>query len=103
MKKDGAAGKEVGKKGGGGAAERGKEEGAGRVEEGAACRGQRIGAAAARAPTTTTRSRACISRNDFYPLFEIFPSRFLVARGGFRGQILTPQIRGSAILNPIRN
>ena len=89
--------------GGAAAAGRGKEAGAGRVEEGAACRGERIGAAAARAPATTTRSRACISRNDFYPLFEIFPSRFLVARGKFRGQNLTPQNRSSAILNPIRN
>ena len=75
--------------GGAAAAGRGKEAGAGRVEEGAACRGQRIGAAAARAPTTT-RSRDCISRNDFSPVFGIFPLRFLVARGDLRGHVFTP-------------
>ena len=68
---------------------RGKEAASGRVEEGAECSGKGIGAAAARAPTTT-RSRDCISRNDFSPVFGIFPSRFLVARGDLRGHVFNP-------------
>ena len=80
---------------------RGKEVRAGRVEEGPECN-KKIGAAAARAPAIP-RSRACISRNDFYPVFRIFPSRFSVARGDFRGHVLSPQNRGSEILKIIRN